>query len=58
MTLLGIDAAAEALHNVKDMITRTFDEHVLKEIGSFGAMYQLDTSAMEEPVLDWKITGT
>ena len=54
---VNIDAATEVLRSVKDVISRTFDEHVLKEIGSFGAMYRLDTTGMEEPVLVSSVDG-
>lgn len=54
---VNIDAATEALRSVKDTITRTFDDRVLKEIGSFGAMYRLDTTGMEAPVLVSSVDG-
>jgi phosphoribosylformylglycinamidine cyclo-ligase len=48
---VNIDAADEALRKIKDMVRRTFDDNVLCDIGSFGAMYSFDTSQMEQPVL-------
>ena len=54
---VNIDAANEALGNVKEMIRRTFDENVVQDIGSFGAMYSLNASNMEEPVLVSSVDG-
>ena len=54
---VNIDAANEAIHGVKDIVKRTFDERVLQDIGSFGAMYSLDTSGMEAPVLVSSVDG-
>lgn len=54
---VNIDAANKALDGIKDMVRKTFDDHVLQDLGSFGAMYSLDTSAMEEPVLVSSVDG-
>ncbi len=54
---VNIDAADEALHQMKDIVKRTFDDHVLCDIGTFGAMYQFDPSGMEEPVLVSSVDG-
>jgi phosphoribosylformylglycinamidine cyclo-ligase len=54
---VNIDAATEALHEIKDIVNKTFDDHVLRDIGSFGAMYQFDTTSMEEPVLVSSVDG-
>ena len=54
---VNIDAADEALAEVKDIVNKTFDERVLRDIGSFGAMYSFDTSTMEEPVLVSSVDG-
>lgn len=54
---VNIDAANEAIDKVKDIVKRTFDERVLQDIGSFGAMYSLDTLGMEQPVLVSSVDG-
>ena len=54
---VDIDAATEALRGIKDVVKKTFDDHVLQDIGSFGAMYQFDTAGMEEPVLVSSVDG-
>ena len=48
---VDIDAADEALRAIKDTVKRTFDERVLEDIGSFGAMYDFANMGMEAPVL-------
>lgn len=54
---VNIDAADESLERVKESIKRTFDENVLQDIGSFGAMYRFDMQGMEEPVLVSSVDG-
>ncbi len=54
---VNIDAADEVMSRVKEPIKRTFNPNVLQDIGSFGAMYQLDTGSMEEPVLVSSVDG-
>jgi phosphoribosylformylglycinamidine cyclo-ligase len=48
---VNIDAGIEAVRAIKDIVSKTFDENVLQEIGTFGAMYRFDPTGMEEPVL-------
>lgn len=48
---VNIDAGTEAVRAIRDIVKKTFDENVLQDIGSFGAMYRFDPSGMEEPVL-------
>ena len=54
---VDIDAAAQALKPMKDLVHRTFNENVLRDIGSFGAMFRFDIGAMEEPVLVSSVDG-
>jgi len=54
---VNIDAADEALGQMKEVVKRTFDDNVLCDIGSFGAMYQFDPSGFEEPVLVSSVDG-
>lgn len=54
---VNIDAAEESLRRVKEVIRRTFDDNVLRDIGSFGAMYKFDHRGMEEPVLVSSVDG-
>ncbi|MDP7640750.1 MAG: AIR synthase related protein, partial [Candidatus Hydrogenedentes bacterium] len=54
---VNIDAADEALDRVKESIKRTFDENVLEDIGSFGAMYNFDMKGIKDPVLVSSVDG-
>ncbi|HNR35398.1 MAG TPA: phosphoribosylformylglycinamidine cyclo-ligase, partial [Candidatus Hydrogenedentes bacterium] len=54
---VDIDAATKAMHDIKSVVKKTFDDHVLQDIGSFGAMYQFDMAGMEEPVLVSSVDG-
>lgn len=54
---VDIDAADRAVREIKNLVNKTFDERVLCDIGSFGAMYSLDTKGMEEPVLVSSVDG-
>lgn len=54
---VNIDAADEALSQIKDVVNKTFDDKVLCNIGSFGAMYRFDQGGMEEPVLVSSVDG-
>ncbi len=48
---VDIDAAESALAAIKPIIRKTFDDNVLCDIGTFGALYRFDPAGMEEPVL-------
>lgn len=54
---VNIDKANEALGAAKADIKKTFNENVLQDIGSFGAMYALDLKGIEEPVLVSSVDG-
>jgi phosphoribosylformylglycinamidine cyclo-ligase len=54
---VNIDAADEALKGIKDLVKRTFNHSVMQDIGSFGAMYQLDLKPGAEPVLVSSVDG-
>ena len=54
---VDIDAADEAVGRIKDIVGKTFDDHVLCDIGRFGAMYRFDPSDMDEPVLVSSVDG-
>lgn len=54
---VNIDAADEAMKGIRGIVSRTFDENVLRDIGSFGAMYAFDPTGMEEPVLVSSVDG-
>lgn len=54
---VDIDAANEALARAKEAIKRTFNDNVLQDLGSFGAMYLLDVKDMEAPVLVSSVDG-
>lgn len=54
---VNIDAADESLGRAKEAIKRTFDQNVLKDIGSFGAMYSMEGLNIENPVLVSSVDG-
>lgn len=54
---VNIDAADEAVRGIKDLVKKTYDDHVLCDIGTFGAMYQLDLGGISEPVLVSSVDG-
>ncbi len=54
---VNIDAADEAVRQIKDLVNKTFDDRVLCDIGTFGAMYSPDLKGMEEPVLVSSVDG-
>ncbi len=57
----GVDILAgnEAVSRIKNAVEKTFSNHVLTEIGSFGAMYDLKSllTAYDHPVLVQSIDG-
>jgi phosphoribosylformylglycinamidine cyclo-ligase len=48
---VDIDAATEAKKRIRNLARATFSPHVLTDIGSFGALYRLDTARHSEPLL-------
>jgi phosphoribosylformylglycinamidine cyclo-ligase len=48
---VDIDAGNETVNRIKKLAKSTFTPGVLSEIGSFGGLFKLDTSAWKEPVL-------
>ncbi|MCC6698673.1 MAG: phosphoribosylformylglycinamidine cyclo-ligase [Candidatus Hydrogenedentes bacterium] len=54
---VNIDAADEAVRQIKDLVNKTFDDRVLCDIGLFGAMYSPDLKGIEEPVLVSSVDG-
>ena len=54
---VDIDAADKAVREIKNLVNKTFDDRVLCDIGTFGAMYSLDTKGMDEPVLVSSVDG-
>ena len=54
---VNIDAANVALGTIKDLVKRTYTENVLCDIGTFGAMFQLDTGQFADPVLVSSVDG-
>ena len=48
---VDIDAANVALAGIKELVKKTYNDQVLCDIGTFGAMYLLDLQNMEEPLL-------
>ena len=54
---VNIDAADESLSRAKEAIKRPFDQNVLRDIGSFGAMYSLENINIKKPVLVSSVDG-
>lgn len=54
---VNIDAANLAVKGFRDIVNKTFDDNVLQDIGSFGAMYRFNPAGMEEPVLVSSVDG-
>ena len=48
---VDIDAGNETVRRIKSLARSTFTPGVLSEIGSFGGLFKLETSAWHEPVL-------
>ncbi len=48
---VDIDAGTETVRRIRQLARATFTPGVLSEIGSFGGLFRLDTTAMSEPVL-------
>jgi phosphoribosylformylglycinamidine cyclo-ligase len=48
---VDIDAGNETVRRIKSLAKSTFTPGVLSDIGSFGGLFKLDTSAWQEPVL-------
>ncbi len=54
---VDIDAAVEAKKGIGAIVKKTFDDNVLCDIGTFGAMYNFDARAYQEPVLVSSVDG-
>jgi len=48
---VNIDAGAEAKRRIRDMVGKTHTPAVLKDIGSFGALFRLDKDRYQDPLL-------
>src|ERR687898_499094 len=48
---VDIDAGNEVVRRIKSLARATFTPGVISEIGSFGGLFQLDRSGLENPVL-------
>ncbi|MBX3179989.1 MAG: phosphoribosylformylglycinamidine cyclo-ligase [Candidatus Hydrogenedentes bacterium] len=54
---VDIDAANTAMKTIKGLVQRTFNDSVLQDIGSFGAMFSLDLKGIDDPVLVSSVDG-
>lgn len=52
---VDIEAGNEAVERMKKHVKRTFRPEVLTDLGGFGALFRLDTSKYEKPIL---VSGT
>ena len=48
---VDIEAGAEVVRRITGMAKKTFTSRVITNIGSFGALYSLDTANLKDPVL-------
>ncbi len=48
---VSIDKATQSLRSIKRKVAATFSDHVLSDIGNFGAMYSLTGHVGKDPVL-------
>ncbi|HVZ81805.1 MAG TPA: phosphoribosylformylglycinamidine cyclo-ligase [bacterium] len=48
---VNIDKGNEAVRRIKKHVKRTFNKHVLADIGLFGGLFELDTKRYRRPVL-------
>ena len=48
---VNIDAGNEAVERIKKHVKRTFNKHVLADIGLFGGLFELDVKKYKKPVL-------
>jgi phosphoribosylformylglycinamidine cyclo-ligase len=54
---VDIDAWNKAFKSLGGIVNKTYDDNVLRDIGTFGAMYGFDAKNMEEPVLVSSVDG-
>jgi phosphoribosylformylglycinamidine cyclo-ligase len=54
---VNIDAGEEMVENIKPMVRSTFTKGVLTDIGAFGAFFQPDFGAYQEPVMVSSVDG-
>lgn len=54
---VNIDAGNEAVRRMKEHIRSTFTPGVLADVGSFGAMFQLNLDTIRQPVLVSSVDG-
>ena len=48
---VDIDAADNAVENIKDLVKNTFNKNVLSNLGSFGACYKFPKNDYNNPIL-------
>ena len=48
---VNIDKGNEAVRRIKKHVKKTFNRHVLADIGLFGGLFELDTKRYRKPVL-------
>ena len=48
---VDIDAADNAVENIKDLVKNTFNKNVLSNLGSFGACYKFPKDDYNNPIL-------
>ena len=54
---VSIDAGEELVDSIKPLVRKTFGPEVLTDIGSFGGLFQFDTTSHEQPVLVSSVDG-
>jgi len=48
---VDIEAGESAVNRIKEMVTSTYSDNVLSEVGHFGGFFRFDTESYEDPVL-------
>ncbi len=48
---VDIEAGENAVHRIKSLVKKTYNQNVLTELGSFGGLYQIDLSKWKAPVM-------
>lgn len=54
---VDIDAATEAMGRIRPLVTATFTEGVLQNLGGFGGLFALNATGVEDPVLVSSVDG-
>lgn len=48
---VNVEAGEQAVKDIKDLVSKSYNKNVLSELGSFGGLYALDLERHQNPVL-------